>query len=101
VELAHPPGVAHSDVVAAEEPGLALVAVDAGLVAPGLVGGGDDAALTAGDDLGRVEREGAEVADGAGRPSGEAGAVSVGGVLEQEQAPGPAEVGQGGGVGAY
>ena len=41
VELAHPPGVAEADVVAAEEAGLALVAVDAGLVAQALVGGGD------------------------------------------------------------
>ena len=33
VEFAHPPGVTEADVVAAEEAGLALVAVDAGLVA--------------------------------------------------------------------
>ena len=57
VQLAHSPGVAQSDVVAAEEPGLALVAVDEGLVADALVGGDDHAALAVGHHLGGVEGE--------------------------------------------
>src|SRR5207248_11438338 len=66
VQFAHPPGVPEPDVVAAEEPGLALVPVDAGLVPESLIGRGDDAALAAGDDLGGVEGKGAGVADRAG-----------------------------------
>ena len=99
VQFAHPPRVTLFDVDVAEEAGLALVAVDDGLVADAFVGGHDHAALTAGDDLGGVEGERSGDAERAGEPPVVAAAVRVCRVFDEDDAAFVAQLTEGGHVG--
>ena len=79
--------VGHAVVEADELVGVALlhalVADHAGLAGHLGIGGGDHAALTGGHVLGRVEREGAEGAEGADVLAVDGGGVGLGTVLEE------------------
>ena len=83
VRLAHPPVRAHARVEVRVERALALVAVDARFFGDVVVVGDDHAALTAGDDLGRVEREARRLSEGSGRAPVVRAAVRVCGVFHQ------------------
>src|SRR5262249_40045861 len=86
------PVVAATDELAAAV--LAVVAERARKAGDIVVVGREQAADAAGHDLRRVEREAADVAEGAGGAAGEGGAVRVGAVLDEAEAarpPGSAE----------
>ena len=94
VDLTHPPRVPRLDVDVAEEAGLALVAVDDGVVSDPLVRRDDHAALAAGDHLRRVEGEGRGDPERTGVAAVERRAVGVRGILDELHAAPVAEPAQ-------